>query len=293
MVDGFLVIDKPAGISSHGVVGRVRRILGTKKVGHTGTLDPFATGVLPVAVGEGTKAIQFLDEGRKGYQALVRLGLVTDTLDITGTVLCEADATAVTRQQLLAAMTSLTGALEQIPPMYSAIKQGGQPLYKLARQGVEVERAPRPVTIHRFELLEYAPPLARVAVTCSRGTYVRTLADDLGRLLGCGACLTELRRTASGPFSLESALTLEQLEACRDEGPLEQYWLSCRTVLNHLPELELDEAEAARLRNGIAPRRDSATLPAATLLRLGHAGRLLAVAEAGDAGVLVLKRVFL
>lgn len=250
MVDGFLVIDKPAGISSHGVVGRVRHLLGTKKVGHTGTLDPFATGVLPIAVGEGTKAIQFLDEGEKGYEAVLRLGLTTDTLDITGTVLQDVDATAISEQQLLTAMARLTGSIEQIPPMYSAIKQGGQPLYKLARKGVEVERAARPVTIHTFDLLEFAAPLARVRVRCSRGTYIRTLADDLGRLLGCGACLTELRRTASGPFRLADSLTLEQLAEAVQADLIGRFLVSPLAALSHLTQVAITTDEAARVRNG-------------------------------------------
>lgn len=292
MVDGFLVIDKPAGCSSHDVVNRVRRILATKKVGHTGTLDPFATGVLPIAVGEGTKAIPFLDEGEKRYLATLRLGLVTDTLDITGTVQHEADCSQVDEAGLLQAMADLTGEIDQIPPMFSALKQGGQPLYKLARKGLEVERAARRVTIGRFDLLGFEPPLARVEVHCSRGTYIRSLADDLGRLLGCGACLTELRRTMSGPFLLADAVTLAQLETVVEEGRLTEHLLTPLAMLTHLPRIELEAAEARLVRNGQVPYR--CNLPDLTeggCCCLVAGGDLLAVACKRQ-GRLVLQRGF-
>ncbi len=292
MVDGFLVIDKPAGCSSHDIVNRVRRLLGTRKVGHTGTLDPFATGVLPIAVGEGTKAIPFLDEGEKQYQATVQLGLATDTLDITGMVLREAACSSVREAALLQAMASLTGDIEQIPPMFSAIKQGGQPLYKLARKGVEVERVARRVTIHHFALDVFEPPLARVTVRCSRGTYIRSLADDLGRLLGSGACLAELRRTMSGPFRLEQALTLEQLELVVAEGRLAQQLLTPLAMLGHLPRVELEAEEARLVCNGQIPYR--CALPELAedgCCCLVAAGVLLAVARKQQ-GHLVLQRGF-
>ena len=170
MINGFVVIDKPAGITSHDVVSLVRRILGIKKVGHTGTLDPFATGVLPIAVTDGTKAIPFLDEGSKTYEALLRLGVTTDTLDMTGTLLSESDPSHVTPAQFLSTLSQFTGAISQIPPMYSAIKQGGQPLYKLARQGVEVERKARYVEIYSLEQLSFNLPHVAIRVVCSRGT---------------------------------------------------------------------------------------------------------------------------
>ena len=222
MINGFVVIDKPAGITSHDVVSRVRRILHIKKVGHTGTLDPFATGVLPIAVSDGTKVIPFLDEGSKTYEALLRLGVTTDTLDMTGAVLSETDVSHITQHQFASSLSRFTGAITQIPPMYSAIKQNGQPLYKLARQGVEVERKARDVEIYSLELLSFNVPLVAVRVVCSRGTYVRTLADDIGQTLGCGAALQELRRTASGPFRIEDAMTLAELEVAAGEGRAKQ-----------------------------------------------------------------------
>ncbi|QOX78709.1 tRNA pseudouridine(55) synthase TruB [Trichlorobacter lovleyi] len=291
MVDGFLVIDKPAGISSHDVVNRVRRILGTRKVGHTGTLDPFATGVLPIAVGEGTKAIQFLDEGEKAYEAVIRLGLVTDTLDITGAVLQEHDPAGVRQEQLLGAMARLTGGISQVPPMYSAIKQGGQPLYKLARKGVEVERAARQVTIHSFELLGFSSPLATVRVHCSRGTYVRTLADDLGKLLGCGACLTALRRTMSGPFRLEAAMTLDQLACSVAEGLVQQRVVALTAATSHLQQIQLTESELQKLKNGIPPR-DRLLEMQPGLFSLMYGQQVIAVAEQTPEMAISLKRVF-
>ena len=291
MVEGFLVVDKPAGISSHDVVNRVRRILGTKKVGHTGTLDPFATGVLPVAVGEGTKAIQFLDEGEKGYDAVLRLGIATDTLDITGMVLHEQDATAIEAAQLMEAMATLTGEISQVPPMYSAIKQGGQPLYKLARNGIEVERKSRQVTIHNFALLNYTPPLATVRVLCSRGTYVRSLADDLGKMLGCGACLTELRRTRSGSFLLDDAVTLEQLALDAESGQAQQHVVGVTSALSHLEQVQLSESEYQKLKNGIPPRARLLEL-APGFFSLLFGGQLIAVAEQTQEKAICLKRVF-
>ncbi len=291
MVDGFLVIDKPAGISSHDVVNRVRRILGTRKVGHTGTLDPFATGVLPIAVGEGTKAIQFLDEGEKAYEAVIRLGLVTDTLDVTGTVLQEHDPKGVGQEQLLVAMAALTGEISQVPPMYSAIKQGGQPLYKLARKGIEVERQSRRVTIQSFELLEFSLPLATVRVHCSRGTYVRTLADDLGKLLGYGACLTQLRRTMSGPFRLADAMTLEQLASYAEEGVAQHHVVHVPTALSHLAQIQLTESELQKLKNGIPPR-DRLLEMSPGMFSLMYGQQVIAVAEQTPEKAVSLKRVF-
>lgn len=284
-----MVIDKPVGLSSHDVVNRVRRALGTKKVGHTGTLDPFATGVLPIAVGDGTKAIQFLDEGEKEYEAVICLGVSTDTLDHTGTTLEITDPSGVGLEQLVQGMKALTGAINQIPPMFSAIKQGGQPLYKLARKGIAVERQSRPVTIYSFDLLSFENPLARVRVRCSRGTYVRTLADDLGRLLGCGACLSELRRTMSGPFRLSSALTLDQLAESSISGDPE--FVSPLAALGHLPQLVLSDQDFQHVRNGRLPQM-LVTDNYQGLVCLVYARQLVAVAEQVVNRVISLKRVF-
>jgi len=301
LINGFVVIDKPAGITSHDVVSRVRRILRTRKVGHTGTLDPFATGVLPVAVNDGTKVIPFLDEGSKTYEALFRLGVATDTLDMTGAILSEKDPSSITREQLILCLAGFTGSISQIPPMYSAIKQNGQPLYKLARQGVEVERKAREVEIYSLELLSFDLPHASIRVACSRGTYVRSLADDIGRQLGCGAALQELRRTASGPFHIENAVTLRDLEAAAVEGGAGTLSLSPMAVLDHLLEIPLAAKGVEGLRFGRAPSWSSTIsetpviCAAETLVRLTSDGTLAAVAilvprEGSDAAI-VLKRV--
>lgn len=303
MLDGFVVIDKPAGITSHDVVSRVRRILGTRKVGHTGTLDPFATGVLPIAVNDGTKVIPFLDEGLKCYEAVMRLGVRTDTLDMTGSVLAETDSSCIDTEQLQSAYNHFTGNILQIPPMYSAIKQGGQPLYKLARQGQEVERAARPVEIISLESLAYTSPLATFRVTCSRGTYVRTLADDIGRELGCGAALQELRRTCSGPFTIDRACTLDQLEQSVQQNCVEQLFVTNQMALEHLMDIALEPTGVEGLRFGRVPSWDATALKEPlqisepTLVRLTSDGQLLAVAQLipDNAGTvkIVLKRVFI
>lgn len=298
-----MVIDKPAGITSHDVVSRVRRILGTRKVGHTGTLDPFATGVLPIAVNEGTKAIPFLDEGLKRYDALMQLGVATDTLDMTGAVTRSADWLAVTRENVAAVLKRFTGHLSQIPPMYSAIKLDGQPLYKLARKGQVVERSAREIDIHSLELLSFAPPFVSFRVVCSRGTYVRTLADDMGEMLGCGAALKELRRTASGPFEESSAVSLEGLEEAVQNETLETLSVSPCAALAHLPDIPLGDSGLALVRHGRSPGWHDTEVTTSlecedgAPVRLTRNGTLIAVAEcrhrAGDVPLIVLKRVFM
>lgn len=302
MINGFIVVDKPAGITSHDVVSRVRRILDTRKVGHTGTLDPFATGVLPVAVNDGTKAIPFLDEGVKCYEALMQLGVATDTLDMTGAVLRERDHSSITEQQLLDLFIRFTGPILQIPPMYSAIKQGGQPLYKLARLGQEVERAARPVEIHSIELLSCTLPFVAIRVTCSRGTYVRTLADDIGAALGCGAALKELRRTASGLFEIGAAITLEALAHAAEEGNSKSFCISPFDALAHLQDIPLTDAGLIKVSFGRSPlwtETDGQIEPLSdepVLVRLSYGGDLSAVASVSKSAdalpVIILKRVF-
>jgi tRNA pseudouridine55 synthase len=303
LINGFIVIDKPAGITSHDVVSRVRRILGTRKVGHSGTLDPFATGVLPVAVNEGTKAIPFLDEGLKSYEAVMQLGVSTDTLDLTGVVIRSADYLMVTRENVEAVLKKFTGRLSQIPPMYSALKRNGQPLYKLARQGQVVERTARDIKIYSLELLSLAPPFVSFKVVCSRGTYVRTLADDMGEMLGCGAALKELRRTASGPFDISSSVSLERLEDAVRLGSLDAISVSPFSALSHMPDVTLNDAGLALVRHGRSPEWHDTGLSAPlacdaeTLIRLTRNGTLIAVAEcrpcAGGVPRIILKRVFI
>ena len=297
MINGFIIIDKPAGITSHDVVNRVRRILGTRKVGHTGTLDPFATGVLPVAINEGTKAIPFLDEGVKCYEAVIRLGLATDTQDMTGRVLREGDWSLVDEEYFKSVLSRFIGEIDQVPPMFSAIKRNGQPLYKLARQGMEVERHPRRVNIHSLELTSFEPPLVAVSVVCSRGTYVRSLADDIGYEVGCGGALHALRRTASGSFRVEDAMTLDALEEAALNRTVNDFRWSPYAALEHLADIPLDETAFHDTRCGRVPLLSYVFIGnEARLVRLSYNKKLIAVAEVSHTDGqprMILKRVFL
>ena len=213
MANGILVIDKSAGWTSQDVAAKLRGVFHERRVGHGGTLDPMATGVLPVFIGRATRAAEFLESAEKEYVAGLRLGVVTDTQDTSGTVL-ETNSVCVTRAQLEAALRQFLGPIEQIPPMYSAIKINGQKLYDLARQGREVERKPRPVTIYELELLEQLSPADyRLRIRCSKGTFVRTLCHDIGQALGCGGCMASLRRTMAAGYTLDESHTLEQVQA--------------------------------------------------------------------------------
>ena len=213
MANGILVIDKSAGWTSQDVAAKLRGVFHERRVGHGGTLDPMATGVLPVFIGRATRAAEFLESAEKEYVAGLRLGVVTDTQDTSGTVL-ETNSVCVTRAQLEAALRQFLGPIEQIPPMYSAIKIGGQKLYELARKGQEIERPVRTVTIHGLELLEPEEPGGdwRLRVRCSKGTYVRTLCHDIGRALGCGGCMSSLRRTMAAGFTLAECRTIEEVQ---------------------------------------------------------------------------------
>jgi tRNA pseudouridine55 synthase len=303
-MDGFIVVDKPAGMTSHDVVSVVRRLAGMKKVGHTGTLDPFATGVLPVALGEATKAIPFLDESVKEYRAVMRLGETTDTQDFTGSVVRRSAWQGVTGGGIEETVRLFLGRGSQIPPMYSALKRDGVPLYRLARKGEEVLREPRQIDIHSLVVDRIDLPDVAFTVTCSRGVYVRTLASDMGDRLGCGAHLVELRRSMSGPFCLDQAISLEKLSGVAARNELPGLLISCHGALTHLRTLPLNDRGAARVVCGIAPdQADFAALPdeapvRGERFRLARAGSLLAVAEAtaeewpGDGAKLKLLRVF-
>ena len=248
MANGILVIDKPRDWTSHDVVAKLRGILRERRIGHAGTLDPMATGVLPVFVGRATRAVEFASEREKEYIAGLRLGTVTDTQDVTGTVL-ETHPVTVTRDHLEAVLDRFRGEIAQIPPMYSAIKRQGKKLYELARRGVEVEREPRPITIYELELLEQVSETDwTLRVLCSKGTYVRTLCHDIGRALGCGGTLYSLRRTKSAGFGLDQAMTLEQV--AETEAPA-SLLLPVDTCFARYPVLTLTEEEDERkVRNG-------------------------------------------
>lgn len=285
MINGFIVIDKPEGPTSHGVVAAVRRILKVKKVGHTGTLDPFATGVLPVAVGEATKAIPYLDEAIKEYRAVMRLGTTTDTQDSTGRVTGSSGCSGITGGMISEAFDRFTGNISQLPPMYSAVKLNGIPLYKRARKGEEIERAAREITVHSISIHEIDLPLVTFSVVCSRGTYVRTLAADLGHFLGCGAHLTSLRRLRSGPFDEGRAVSLDVLQELRVKERISDLVITPLQSLAHLRELQLTADGARKVSNGRVPVTGDFTgdctqiLHSGEKVRLSFGGRLAAVAE--------------
>lgn len=247
---GILVLDKGPGLTSHDVVARVRRITGERKVGHTGTLDPAATGVLPICLGNATKVIEYLQETSKSYYAEVVLGVATDTDDLEGQIVAEAPVPALTPADLDAALAPFRGAIEQVPPMYAAIKVAGRKLYELARAGEVVERQPRALTIHTLALLAWESPVVRLLIDCSKGTYIRALARDLGAVLGCGGYLQRLVRLRTGPFWLDQALTLEELAAEFGSTPWSELALHPDAALLHWPALVLDEAGMASWRNG-------------------------------------------
>jgi tRNA pseudouridine55 synthase len=279
---GYLVIDKPAGWTSFDVVARVRRLLGEKRVGHAGTLDPAATGVLPLAVGAATKTLEFLNDASKTYLAEVTFGLETDSLDLDGRLTRTTDATAVTADDVEAALATWRGRHEQIPPMHAAIKIGGQRLYELARRGEEIPRPPRPVTFHALAMVRWEAPTATVLVDCSKGTYIRALARDLGAAVGVGAVLSNLIRLRSGPFHLCQAITLSELET--HDLPWSWPWLAAHPDLpvQDLPALILDGESARAWRQGSSV---AATHAAAGPIRVyDAAGAWLGIGRADASG---------
>lgn len=245
---GLLLVDKPDGLTSAAVVARVKHTLGQRKVGHLGTLDPFATGLLPVCLGEGTKIAPFLADDEKRYVGDIVLGITTDTFDRTGTIVEVRPVPPLSSARLAAALTSLRGDILQTPPMYSALKRDGVPLYRLARAGKTVERMPRPVRIARFDVARTAPDRLRFTVTCSRGTYVRVLAHDLGNALGTGAHLETLRRSACGPFEVTAAVRLDDLEQAAAEWRLPL--LTPSAALVGLRAVVVDGLTIAAIRRG-------------------------------------------
>ena len=249
MANGILIVDKPEGWTSQDVAAKLRGVFHEKRVGHGGTLDPMATGVLPIFVGRATRGVEFFESAEKEYIAGIRLGTVTNTQDTTGEVL-ETNKVLVSREQLLAVLRQFTGQIEQIPPMYSAIKIGGQKLYELARKGKEVSRPPRPVTIHELELLEGEGCDYLLRVRCSKGTYVRTLCHDIGRKLGCGACMSSLRRTKAGSFTLSQAITMPQLLDFAKENDPQALLMPVDALFSQYPPLIVELWQAERLRHG-------------------------------------------
>lgn len=245
MINGIIIVNKETGFTSHDVVAKLRGICGQKKIGHTGTLDPAATGVLPVCLGSGTKLCDMLTDRDKEYVAELLLGVETDTQDTTGSVLRESPVT-VTEEEVSCACLSFLGDYDQIPPMYSALKVDGKKLYELARAGKEVERKARRVRILELEILEMRLPVVKLRVVCSKGTYIRTLCSDIGQKLGCGGAMQSLQRTKAGRFRLEDALTLGDLQQLKDSGELERVVQPVDSLFEETPALHVT-AEAARL----------------------------------------------
>jgi tRNA pseudouridine55 synthase len=281
---GVLVLDKTAGVTSFDAVALVRRRLGLKRVGHAGTLDPDATGVLPILLGEATKLMPYVADQDKEYVATLRLGVTTDTHDLSGRVLSETPVGDVDRARLAAAARSFVGRIRQVPPMYSAVHHEGRRLYELAREGVEVEREPREVVVHAIEVEDVAASAARLRIVCGKGTYVRTLAADLGAALGCGAAVERLVRTRVGPFALADAVPWAVLEA----GPadaLAARVLPPASALAGWGAVRVDAAAAARFEHGQPVEAAPADAPPGALVRVHAAdGRLLGVGEVGGGG---------
>ena len=284
-MNGIVIIDKPAGWTSQDVVSKLRGVLHTKRIGHGGTLDPMATGVLPVFVGRATRGVEFFEHAEKTYETVLRLGLTTDTEDITGTVLTEQDA-FVTGEQLEAVLENFRGEIMQVPPMYSALKVGGQKLVDLARKGKEVERRPRPVTIHELTLLSVEADGIHLRVRCSKGTYIRTLCKDIGQALGCGGCMASLRRVTAGEYTIDEAVPLQELVEAGDPA---RYLRSVDTMFMNYPTTTLTEKQEKRCRCGNAFSVNKAP---GTYRVYSQAGEFLALAKVEDGVMSTIKSFF-
>lgn len=251
-MNGILCVNKPAGFTSFDVVAKLRGILRERRLGHGGTLDPMATGVLPVFVGTATRACDIMPDNTKSYRAGFRFGETTDTQDVTGEVLTRSD-TAVGEDALRAVISEFIGDIMQLPPMYSAVQVNGQRLYDLARKGVEVEREPRPITVYGIDLVSYdeASREGALDISCGKGTYIRTIINDIGERLGCGGVMTSLVRTSSGGFTLADCFAFEQIQQARDEDRLAELILPTERVFAKLPRIVLGEAQTRMYRNGV------------------------------------------
>ena len=284
-MNGIVIIDKPAGWTSQDVTARLRRVFGTRRIGHGGTLDPMATGVLPVFVGRATRGVEFFEHAEKTYETELLLGVATDTEDTTGTVLFRREV-SVTPEQLTAVLERFRGEIMQIPPMYSALKVNGQKLCDLARKGRQVERQPRPVTIHELTLLSREGDTLRLRVRCSKGTYIRTLCADIGETLGCGGCMQALRRTQAGEYTIAEAVPLQQL---LESPEPETYLRDVDTMFRGYPGVKLTVNQEMRCRNGNA---FSVTLPAGTYRAYSQTGEFLMLAKVEDGVMSTIKSFF-
>jgi len=288
---GVLIVDKPTGMSSGYACRKVSRHFGLKKAGHLGTLDPLATGVLPLCINEGTRLAQFLMHADKEYEATMRLGSVTDTQDSQGQVLSQADSLPDSQEEIREVCSRFQGEQLQLPPMYSALKRNGQPLYKLARRGETIERQPRPVTIHALEISAIEMPDVTMRVCCSSGTYVRTLCHDIGQVLGCGAHLSALRRTRCGYFEIDAALQLETALTLEADMVPGQSFVAMRETLQDMPEIMLSAELERKVCNGVALCGSDLlslcheALPAGSLVKLiARDGRLLSIGSSSGSG---------
>lgn len=292
-LDGILVLDKPLGVSSNQALQRVKRLYSAAKAGHTGSLDPLATGVLPLCFGEATKFSQYLLDADKAYESTFVLGTVTDTGDAEGQVLEHRDASGISEGDVVAALKTFEGEIEQIPSMFSAIKRDGQPLYKLARQGIEVERKPRPVVVKQLQLREFRggeKPEIDVYLECSKGTYVRSLAEDMGRVLGCGAFVSALRRTRAGPFTIKDSVALATLEALKETAGMDDFLLPADAALGALPLVRLSESGGFYMRQGQPVMVPNA--PRGGIVRVAlDSGEFLGVGEILDDGRVAPRRL--
>ena len=277
-MDGIVIVDKPQGWTSQDVTARLRRVFGTRRIGHGGTLDPMATGVLPVFVGRATRAVEFFEHAEKTYETVLRLGITTDTEDMTGTVLTEENV-SFTEEQLQETLAAFRGEILQVPPMYSALKVNGQKLCDLARKGKTVARQPRPITIHELTLVERGENTLRLRVRCSKGTYIRTLCKDIGEKLGCGGCMESLRRVAAGEYTIDEAVPLQTL--LETEKP-EDYLRTVDTMFRNYPAVTLTANQETRCRNGNA---FSVSLAPGTYRAYSQAGEFLMLAKV-DGGVM-------
>ena len=288
-MNGIVIIDKPQGWTSQDVTARLRRVFQTRRIGHGGTLDPMATGVLPVFVGRATRGVEFFEHAEKVYETTIRFGLTTDTEDITGKTITESEV-HLTEADLLNVLPKFRGDILQVPPMYSAIKVNGQKLYDLARKGREVERQPRSITIHELEMLDFAGNEARLRVRCSKGTYIRTLCKDIGEALGCGGCMAALRRVEAGEYTLEGSIPLRQLLDISEAGEdVEHLLRPVDTMFASHAKLSLNEKQARLVKNGNAFASDCAD---GTYRVYAPDGEFLALCRAEGGKVSTIKSFF-
>ena len=284
-MNGIVIVDKPQGWTSQDGTARLRRVFSTRRIGHGGTLDPMATGVLPVFVGRATRGVEFFEHAEKTYETVLRLGLTTDTEDITGETLTTA-VPSFTRERLEEGLERFRGDILQVPPMYSALKVNGQKLYDLARKGKTVERQPRPITIHELTLLEEGQETLRLRVRCSKGTYIRTLCKDIGEALGCGGCMEVLRRVSAGEYGIAEAVPLQEL--LETEEP-EKYLRPVDSMFRNYPAVTLTENQEKRCRNG---NSFSVKLEAGTYRAYGKDGAFLMLAKVEDGVMSTVKSFF-